>query len=183
MLSVTSTWPTKELTHSSCFVDVMRSHESCVHHARDLSALVTLEWVQELCFCLEPLCCSDATAHRTFGKLPQEGATHDWWDVPFIFGWAQHQLYSYWHHHQFRHCVCWQRCPPRLSPPTKGAPSFRKHRFDFLLLQHRRLGLPRVFNEALPVHIAEQFLSLVSGGFSYWNSSQTPVAAMVFTKL
>ena len=46
MLSVTSTWPTKELTHSSCFVDVMRSHESCVH----LSALVTLEWVQELAF-------------------------------------------------------------------------------------------------------------------------------------
>ena len=87
MLSVISTRPTKELTHSSCSVDVMRNHASYVHHDRDLSALVILEWVKELCFCLEPFCSSDATVHHTSGKLPQEGVTHDWWNVPFILGW------------------------------------------------------------------------------------------------
>ena len=43
------------------------------------------------------------------------------------------------------------------------------------------LGLPKVFNEALP--ISEQFFSLVIGGFSSWNFSKAPVAAMVLTKL
>ena len=43
------------------------------------------------------------------------------------------------------------------------------------------LGLPKVFNEALP--ISEQFFSLVIGGSSSWNFSKAPVAAMVPTKL
>ncbi len=86
----------------------------------------------------------------------------------------------------------------------RWAPSIRKHRIDSLLLQHRRgpsfrfllqatlgvenrracpSGLPKFFNEALPVFIAEQFLPLVIGGSSSWNFPKAPVATMVLAKL
>ena len=85
----------------------------------------------------------------------------------------------------------------------RWVPFIRKRRIDFLLLHRRRgppfrfllqatsgvedrracSGLLKVFNEALPVFIAEQFLFLVIGGFSSWNFSKTPVAAVVFTQL